>query len=234
MRYLITFLLFLSLPLIVQSQSIDSLNAEIEALELREQSIQQQIDSLNEKIKDVRWELVKKRNELEDIQDQEEKEQMLEEGFTATVSSSLYSMKEEPTVSAKKIADLSVGDEVIVYDFFQRPYLKISYKGQEGYITHGALEQTDLLDEITGETERLREEDPRLPELIDKFGRATARKIIREEVWIGMTDEMARASWGRPRDINRSTNAYGVNEQWVYPYGKYLYFEDGVLTTIQE
>jgi hypothetical protein len=54
-------------------------------------------------------------------------------------------------------------------------------------------------------------------------------------VHIGMTREQAIAGWGRPRDINRTSGSYGVHEQWVYgEYGSgYLYFEDGVLTTIQ-
>lgn len=54
-------------------------------------------------------------------------------------------------------------------------------------------------------------------------------------VHIGMTREQAIAGWGRPRDINRTSGTFGVHEQWVYgEYGSgYLYFEDGVLSTIQ-
>lgn len=55
-------------------------------------------------------------------------------------------------------------------------------------------------------------------------------------VGIGMTREQAIAGWGRPQDINRSTYSFGVHEQWVYgKYGErgYLYFEDGILTAMQ-
>lgn len=56
---------------------------------------------------------------------------------------------------------------------------------------------------------------------------------------IGMTaNEVLASSWGNPDDINRTTTAYGVREQWCYTsgYGKqgYIYFEDGIVTTIQE
>ena len=44
---------------------------------------------------------------------------------------------------------------------------------------------------------------------------------------------MVRASWGKPDDINRSVGPWGVHEQWVYGY-KYLYFEDGSLTSWQD
>jgi hypothetical protein len=69
------------------------------------------------------------------------------------------------------------------------------------------------------------------PEWSDDIIAATACNRVR----IGMTREQAIAGWGRPRDINRTSGAFGVHEQWVYgEYGSgYLYFEDGVLTTIQ-
>ncbi|MFJ5790313.1 hypothetical protein ACIP9G_09485 [Lysinibacillus sp. NPDC093197] len=53
-------------------------------------------------------------------------------------------------------------------------------------------------------------------------------------VRIGMTqEEVLLSNWGKPLDINKTTNAYGTSEQWVYRDFNYLYFEDGILTTIQ-
>ncbi|MEC1155020.1 hypothetical protein [Cytobacillus horneckiae] len=52
---------------------------------------------------------------------------------------------------------------------------------------------------------------------------------------IGMTaEEVIYSQWGKPIDINRTTTATQVSEQWVYPNYKYLYFEDGILVTIQD
>ena len=55
---------------------------------------------------------------------------------------------------------------------------------------------------------------------------------------IGMTEEQVVASWGfsyrMPRK-NRTITAGGVREQWVLGrYSGYLYFENGILTTIQQ
>jgi hypothetical protein len=57
----------------------------------------------------------------------------------------------------------------------------------------------------------------------------------REGVRLGMTpEEVLQGSWGKPTRVNRTTNAYGTNEQWVYPgQHNYLYFKNGVLTSIQ-
>lgn len=55
------------------------------------------------------------------------------------------------------------------------------------------------------------------------------------DIKIGMTQkEILNSNWGKPKDINKTTTAYSVHEQWVYDGFKYLYFEDGILTTIQE
>lgn len=59
-----------------------------------------------------------------------------------------------------------------------------------------------------------------------------ARLIHEHRVRIGMPAELCRASWGTPRDINRSIGSYGVHEQWCYN-GGYLYMEDGILKSIQ-
>ena len=56
----------------------------------------------------------------------------------------------------------------------------------------------------------------------------------REGVSIGMSQQdVLDSSWGRPERVNRTTSARSTHEQWVYPGNQYLYFEDGVLTTVQ-
>ncbi|MBY6931687.1 1,4-beta-N-acetylmuramidase [Clostridium botulinum] len=53
-------------------------------------------------------------------------------------------------------------------------------------------------------------------------------------VSIGMTeDQVLVSNWGRPNEINKTTTKYGTYEQWVYDGYNYLYFENGILTTIQ-
>ncbi|MFC5403922.1 hypothetical protein [Cohnella soli] len=53
---------------------------------------------------------------------------------------------------------------------------------------------------------------------------------------LGMTAErlLESKSWGKPKDINRTTTKNGVREQWVYYGDKYVYLEDGIVTSIQE
>jgi len=63
---------------------------------------------------------------------------------------------------------------------------------------------------------------------------AEARRKRSEGVRIGMSKaDVLASNWGKPERINRTTNAYGTREQWVYGSGNYLYFEDDVLVSIQ-
>jgi hypothetical protein len=70
------------------------------------------------------------------------------------------------------------------------------------------------------------EEQKRLQEI--------AKKKKSEGVSIGMTAaDVEASSWGKPQRINTTTNKWGERQQWVYGNGNYLYFEKGVLTSIQ-
>jgi len=62
----------------------------------------------------------------------------------------------------------------------------------------------------------------------------TWKAIEERKVFIGMTAEQARMSWGEPKSVNRTIVAGApTREQWVYSLKSYLYFDDGVLTGIQ-
>lgn len=58
---------------------------------------------------------------------------------------------------------------------------------------------------------------------------------LKKEPALGMTtDDVRNSTWGEPENINRTTTKYGVREQWVYPDYKYIYFDDGIVTAIQD
>jgi hypothetical protein len=82
-------------------------------------------------------------------------------------------------------------------------------------------------------TERLAESKAKLT--VQLYGEETGRKILAGEVWVGMTKEQASFSRGEPNEINKTTlSDNSTKEQWVYGLGDYLYFENEILTGIQE
>ena len=67
-----------------------------------------------------------------------------------------------------------------------------------------------------------------------KAERERLAKAKKEGVRLGMTkQQVLESSWGRPERINRTTNALGSREQWVYGGVNFLYFEGDRLTAIQ-
>lgn len=70
--------------------------------------------------------------------------------------------------------------------------------------------------------------------LIKKYGKRNALLILDNIVQIGFTKEMCIEAWGEPYDINRTVTIYGTHEQWVYDIGRYLYFDNNILTAIQD
>jgi|TARA_B110000503_G_scaffold15302_1_gene21341 hypothetical protein len=96
--------------------------------------------------------------------------------------------------------------------------------------------QKEERDRINREEEIIRkgkEELNRRSEINSKYDPLIAKRIINEKYFLGMTDEMARDSLGRPKDINRSVGSWGVHEQWIYSNDLLLYFENGILTSYQ-
>ena len=68
----------------------------------------------------------------------------------------------------------------------------------------------------------------------EKYGNKYGPLVEQNKIQIGMTKEMVEDSWGKPNDINRTVGSWGVHEQWIYDSGRYLYFENGKLTSWQD
>lgn len=73
----------------------------------------------------------------------------------------------------------------------------------------------------------------RKADLTRKYGASTANLILKGIIRTGMTQSMCRDSWGNPSDIHKTTGSFGVHEQWVYGLNSYVYFENGIITAIQ-
>jgi len=150
--------------------------------------------------------------------------------------------KTEPSLLGNVLFTLPPGTVLGVKFDSVSNYLLGEYKGQSGYIH--LLYFKSIPKEIQSQIDALKwkeavkrkhaDKEADKAKLIKKWGKQNAARISDGEIWIGMTDGMAEASLGKPKDINRSTFSFGVHEQWVYPYGKYLYFENGKLKSWQD
>lgn len=69
---------------------------------------------------------------------------------------------------------------------------------------------------------------------IEKYGLNIGTLISDGKVQLGMTQEMCKIAWGEPYRNNRTIVNGLIHEQWVYGWHHYLYFENGILTGIQD
>jgi len=218
----------------VESQ-ISILKSKIELLNTQIQELNQQLDSLNK----LRAELLEKRTIGED--------------YICLAGTAIY---KEPTGYAS-VGTIQTNSIAKVTNVLEEKY-EILFNGVKGYVHKNALtpykEYIAKKEAATKEKAREEEEarileqeqakkryaaaierdNQKKSQLIKKYGEKNGLMIFEGKVWIGMTAEMARDSWGYPKDINRTITANLTHEQWVYDNDKYLYFENGILTTIQE
>lgn len=91
--------------------------------------------------------------------------------------------------------------------------------------------QADLEAKIAAEAKVKAEADAKAKAQSEADAKALAKT---QGVRIGMTQQQVLDSnWGRPNKINKTVTKYGTHEQWVYGGNNYLYFDNGILTSIQ-
>jgi len=125
-------------------------------------------------------------------------------------------------------------------------YYKVEYKGKFGYMMRDDVEETpqlktqrDILAKSFDEEQKAKREQAFQKDkqaLLDKYGAYYVGLINTHTIAIGMSDDLVRLSIGSPEKVNRTETTNSVDEQWVYPDNakyKYLYFENGILRTIQ-
>lgn len=119
----------------------------------------------------------------------------------------------------------------------KNPVLLSQFYGKEEYLKMKEEERLSAAEKERRQAEeaaaRKRERESFEKNMIEKYGEKLGKMIINGQVAIGMNKEMCRCSWGKPIEINTTTVANHVHEQWVYSGYCYLYFDDGILTAIQ-
>lgn len=81
--------------------------------------------------------------------------------------------------------------------------------------------------------EAAKRENERKTNILVRYGEYYGNLILQGKIVIGMTKQQCIDAIGNPTRINRTTTAVTIYEQWVYS-GRYLYFENGKLVTIQD
>lgn len=117
------------------------------------------------------------------------------------------------------------------------PYIEEYFMTMEDFHKYQAV-QNQLTAEAKAKAAKAAEESEKRAKerreyIIARYGETHGSLILQGKVVIGMTKDQCIEALGHPSRINRTTTAARVSEQWVYS-SRYLYFDNGVLVTIQD
>ena len=70
--------------------------------------------------------------------------------------------------------------------------------------------------------------------LYNKYYVDSNMKVYKPKIGMTKNEVMAFTKYIAPEDINKTTTKSSISEQYCYSNGDYLYFENGILSTIQE
>jgi hypothetical protein len=73
----------------------------------------------------------------------------------------------------------------------------------------------------------------RKTKLVKRFGKDIADRILKGQIWKGMTENMLSESWGKPDKIDTNKERWGVFSQWYYGNITY-FFRDGSMIDWEE
>lgn len=166
-------------------------------------------------------------------------------GKTLYINTDIWNIDDDETYSGKKyvpVKIINIGiceNRIGLYKFIftyndnKEYYIDVRLSGTNDYIEDYKLilysDTNPTFDKIFSF------KDPRLK--YPKISSINWKLIQRGEVKIGMTKNECELSYGYPNRVNETSNKYGKYEQWIYDYSIggniYLYFKNGILTTIQ-
>jgi hypothetical protein len=134
---------------------------------------------------------------------------------------------------------VKAGEIITLLDFYNDGYFTALHDADTFYLYYPYIDESADVAEFKRQrleantSPRPYIEPVRLTRLKRIFGERNGRRVFNGEIWIGMSDAMARSSVGQPKNINSTVTANRKSEQWVYET-RYLYFDNSELTAIQE
>jgi len=127
-----------------------------------------------------------------------------------------------------KIFDTKTGDEITLTPNYVwvvgELVLEDKYNTLSYVISNGNGETTTISEEYYLDKEYVLELS--YSNLLKKLDESGYNTMLENKICVGMSKELVKLSWGKPKKINKSS----YNEQWVY-VSQYIYFEKNIVTS---
>jgi len=242
MRYFRDVLLIISFFIVfsTNAQTIKSLNSENRILENRKNQLFEQIRNLRNEIDSLNEVINSNNSQIINF-----KEAKLSKKIIKVTSKKAINVYDVRSIARGKIIFTIPKKETVELLDYMEEFWLLKYEDRTGWVFYPTFSENPLANEFKEELvyrnkkindakEKEKKQlikKSRLEDLKQKYG-SYASYIFDNKVKIGMNKAMVIESIGNPKSKNITTGSYGISEQWIYN-NKYLYFENGKLTTIQ-
>lgn len=224
------------------SQSIAEINSKIDSLEKVKQGIIAEKRILTKK-EERTDNLIKmwKEKKLVIAANSNTKTIDKSSGISAKVISSGGSLRDKPM--GTEILKIQGGSSISVQNEFSNLYFKVIYQGKTGYLSYSSIEQNVEIDMLlqgkistnennSGSTQSTDNSDysndPKYKRIVEIYGKETSIKIMKKEVWKGMSPGMLMESLGNPIKMTEEIDATGKRQVWHYS-NQYVYIQKGTV-----
>jgi hypothetical protein len=132
-------------------------------------------------------------------------------------------------LSNSKILCITDSGEITLLNYKHYPLAKVAYNDYVGYVNVSAFKNCLGFDKADKTQKQIQK-------LILKYGEDIGLGYFYKIPCLGMKSTMVYEIMGQPKHINTTSTRYSNHEQWVYENGiktEYYYFDNGILTTIQ-
>jgi hypothetical protein len=135
------------------------------------------------------------------------------------------------SIAVPKYSRVTVTDVVVGWFDTKNRFILRSESGAEGFIdvNLSGTNTRKIMRNYSKFEDLFFERDPRE---IYKWPDRVWDAIASEQVFVGMTEDQVKLSWGKPQEINQKILSGKTVYQWVYTKG-YLFFENNILVANQ-
>lgn len=142
-------------------------------------------------------------------------------------------LRDNPNPDGRTIHEIPATATLEVFGENFDGYLMVRHAGKVGYVHYLKFDRQSIPGSLSRIFNTDRSDDATMA-LQRIFGRATTSRILRREIWRGMTAEMVRESIGRPTQLERITQRGLTREEWSYDDGRMLVLKSGKVSLIDD
>jgi hypothetical protein len=215
-------------PALCPAEDVSSMRARADSLEVLRADLVRQLAEVERLLESLQIQLAELELETAAV-----------EGGVHTMLARPGKVRATPSTRGEPLAELAKGEVVEVLGYPEKGYWLVRSGTSEGYVGSLYLDLNDAMRQMRDDFDYAnlpRAERARREMLLEKYGESTGARLVKRELWIGMSLEMLLDSRDIPSSMNSTTTATELQGQicWGEPLPNLcVYLVNNVVTSWQ-